>query len=86
MAFSPEQFDGEMFLRQEYAANQALIATQCTVEFEAGDVLFFHCRLLHAAGDNRSSEAKFSLVSTYHASDNRPLAGSRSAALPDIPL
>jgi phytanoyl-CoA hydroxylase len=86
MTFSPERFDGELFLRPEHTANQALIATQCTVELEARDVLFFHCRLLHAAGDNRSSDAKFSLVSTYHAGDNRPSAGSRSASLPDVPL
>jgi phytanoyl-CoA hydroxylase len=86
MEFSPDRFDAELFLRPEHAANAALIATQRTVELEAGDVLFFHCRLLHAAGDNRGTETKFSLVATYHAADNRPLAGTRSASLPDVPL
>ncbi len=86
MAFEPEQFDGDKCFRSEHSANAALIATQHTVELEAGDVLFFHCRLLHAAGDNRSNETKFSLVSTYHTASNRPLAGTRSASFPDVPL
>ena len=86
LVYAPEQYDGDLFLRPEHPGNQALIAGQQTVELDAGDVLFFHSRLLHAAGDNRSSETKFSLVSTYHAADNRPLPGSRSASLPDIPL
>lgn len=86
MEFSPDRFDAELFLRPEHPANAALIATQSTVELEPGDVLFFHCRLLHAAGDNRGTETKFSLVATYHAADNRPLAGTRSASLPDVPL
>jgi len=33
----------------------------------AGDVLFFHARLFHAAGRNRTADTKFSLVFTYHA-------------------
>ena len=86
MEFAREQLDGDLFWRAEHAENKKLLATQRTVELEPGDVLFFHCRLLHAAGDNRSSETKFSLVSTYHAADNRPLPGTRSASVPDIPL
>lgn len=86
MAFEPEQFDEEKFLRPEHPANAALIATRQAVELDAGDVLFFHARLLHAAGENRGSETKFSLVATYHAAANRALAGTRSSSLPDIPL
>jgi len=86
MMFSADQFDAEKFLRPEHPDNVALIATQINVELEAGDVLFFHCRLLHAAGDNRTGETKYSLVSTYHAADNRALPGTRSAAWPDVPL
>ena len=86
MEFKPEQLDAALFLRPELEPNQSLIQTQRRVELEPGDTLFFHCRLLHAAGSNRTSDTKFSLVFTYHAADNRPLAGTRSAALPDIPL
>ena len=86
MEFERDRFDGELFLRPEHPANRSLIASAHAVELSPGDVLFFHCRLLHAAGDNRENETKFSLVSTYHAADNRPLPGTRSASLPDIPL
>jgi phytanoyl-CoA hydroxylase len=86
MEFPPEQFDDATFLRPDHPVSAVLIATRIAVELDPGDVLFFHCRLLHAAGDNRTTETKFSLVSTYHAADNRPLAGSRSASLPGVPL
>ena len=86
LVFAPEQYDGDLFLRPDHPANRKLIATQQTVELDIGDVLFFHSRLLHAAGDNRSNETKFSLVATYHATTNRPRTGTRSASLPDIPL
>ena len=35
---------------------------------------------------NATEAIKFSLVFTYHAADNRPLSGSRSAAQSGIPL
>ena len=86
MEFKPEQLDAELFLRPGAENNRSLIQTQRRVELEPGDALFFHCRLLHAAGSNRTLDTKFSLVFSYHAADNRPLAGTRSAALPDISL
>ena len=86
MEFLPEQLDAAQFLRPDVEANRALLARETAVELDAGDVLFFHCRLFHAAGDNQTGETKFSVVHTYHAADNRPVAGTRSAALPDIPL
>jgi phytanoyl-CoA hydroxylase len=86
MEFAPGQLDEAQFLRQDVDANRPLLATQKAVELDSGDVLFFHCRLFHAAGANRTAETKYSVVHTYHAADNRPLAGTRSAALPDIAL
>lgn len=86
MDFHPGQLDAAQFLRTESADNQALLATQVAVELDPGDVLFFHCRLFHAAGHNQSAETKYSAVFTYHAADNRPLPGSRSASLPDVSL
>jgi phytanoyl-CoA hydroxylase len=53
---------------------------------EPGDVVFFHCRTFHAAAANRTGQTKFSLVFTYHALDNSPLPGTRSAATPSIPF
>ena len=86
MEFAAEQFDENLFLRPDVEASKSLIRTQRRVELDPGDVLFFHCRLFHAAGHNQTADTKFSLVFTYHAADNRPLAGTRSASLPDIPL
>jgi phytanoyl-CoA hydroxylase len=86
MEFRPEQLDAAQFLRADAADNRELLARETAVELEPGDVLFFDARLFHAAGNNQTNETKFSVVHTYHAADNRPLAGSRSAALPEIAL
>ena len=53
---------------------------------KSGDALLFHCRLFHAAGRNLTDRAKLSCVFTYHAEDNCPLPGSRSAQYASIPL
>lgn len=86
MDFAPPRFDAASFFRADPAENQALIATARLAELEAGDVVFFHCRTLHAAGRNQTERTKFSLVYTYHGADNHPLPGTRSAELPEIPL
>jgi phytanoyl-CoA hydroxylase len=85
MQFEPAQLDDAQFLR-DVDSNRPLLARQAAVELDPGDVLFFHCRLFHAAGTNKTRETKFSVVHTYHAADNRPLSGTRSAAFPDVPL
>jgi phytanoyl-CoA hydroxylase len=79
-------YDEALFLRTDLDETKALLASQTRVELDAGDVLFFHARLLHAAGRNRTPETKLSLVFTYHATDNLPLPGTRSASIPDIVL
>lgn len=80
------RLDAELFLRTDLAANKALIATAVPVELEAGDALFFHSRLFHAAGRNRSPDTKLSAVFTYHAASNHPIAGTRSARFASLPL
>ena len=86
MDFAAERLDEAQFLRTDVAENGELLRSQIPVELEPGDVLFFHCRLFHAAGNNRSTQTKFSAVFTYHAADNAALPGTRSAGQPDIPL
>lgn len=86
MQFAAEQLDAAKFLRTDLAANQPLIDTEIAGELDPGDVLFFHARLFHAAGQNRSRDIKFSLVFTYRAADNQPLPATRSSAIPDIAL
>ncbi len=84
MEFAPERFDAAAFFRTDLPENQALIATERLAELDAGDVLFFHCRTLHAAGRNQTGHPKFSLVYTYHGADNHPLPGTRAHDLPEI--
>ena len=86
LALDRGRLDGALFLRTDLEENQALIAGSHAVELEPGDVLFFHCRLFHAAGMNLSDQVKHSVVFTYHAADNRPIPDTRSASLPGIPL
>lgn len=86
MEFGREQYDEDRFFRADLAENQKILQAKIAAELDEGDTLFFHCRLLHAAGRNRTTLTKFAAVFTYHAVDNRPLAGTRSASLPDISL
>ena len=86
MDIDAARLDAAQFLRAEAAANRPLLDRAVNVELERGDVLFFHARLFHAAGANRTSQTKYSVVFTYHAADNRPLAGTRSASLPEVTL
>jgi ectoine hydroxylase-related dioxygenase (phytanoyl-CoA dioxygenase family) len=42
------------------------------VEMEPGDVLFFHCNLLHCSADNRSEHPRWSMICCYNAARNDP--------------
>lgn len=78
------RFDAELFLREDLPENQALIDTAVEAQLDAGDVLFFHCKTFHVAGANRTGEPKYSLVFSYHAADNHPIPGTRSARLESV--
>ena len=80
------RLDRDLFLRTDLAQNQNLLERQIQVELDAGDVLFFHCRLFHAAGRNESDAIKYSAVFTYHDGDNHPIPGTRSDRYPSIRL
>lgn len=80
------RFDRDLFLRPDLKENKALIRRSRDVVLEPGDALFFHCRAIHAAGKNRSSEVKLSCVFTYHDADNRPIPGTRSDRYPGLSL
>jgi phytanoyl-CoA hydroxylase len=86
LEFDPGQFDAALFFREDYEPNTGLLASATPVELQAGDVLFFHSRTLHAAGRNESEVLKRSLVFTYRAADNPPIPETRSAVYEDIPV
>ena len=80
------RLDRDLFLRVALPENRALIDRATTLELGAGDLLLFSSRLFHAAGRNDTDAVKLSLVFTYHAADNRPIPGTRSAQYPPIAL
>lgn len=82
----PGRFDAALFLRTDLEENADILGTAIPVELEAGDVLFFHSRTLHAAGQNSSTQIKRSIVFTYHTRDNDPIPQTRSAVFEDIPI
>ena len=80
------RFDRDLFLRPDLPQNKALMRQAQEVVLQAGDMLFFHCRAIHAAGANRSDRVKLSCVFTYHDANNRPIPGTRSDQYPSLPL
>jgi len=86
MEFGAERFDADKFFRADRSDNAELIATRVSPRLAPGDAVFFHCNTLHAAGKNSSDAVKFSLVFTYHAADNAPTPGTRSASMAEIAL
>ena len=78
------RFDADLFLRQDLPENKALIETAVSANLKAGDVIFFHCRTFHVAGANLTQEPKYSVVFSYHAEDNHPIPGTRSALLESV--
>jgi ectoine hydroxylase len=47
------------------------------IEAEPGDALFFHCNLLHRSDQNRSPDARWSLICCFNAAYNDPYKESR---------
>ena len=80
------RLDAELFLRDDLTENRALIDQAVDVTLNAGDVLLFHSNVFHAAGINRTDAVKLSVVFTYHAGDNLPIPGTRSATHPSLPV
>jgi phytanoyl-CoA hydroxylase len=84
--YDRSRFDDELFLRPELPENRALIEQSVYAELQPGDVLFFHCRTFHSATRNHTPDPKYSVVFTFRPASCRPIAGSRSAALPELIL
>ncbi len=81
-----DMVDEELFLKADHPKAESLIATAVDVELSAGDVLFFHAGIFHAANHNQTDQAKFSLVFSYHGADNQPLPDSKSTRFEEISI
>jgi len=84
--FKRGQLDRDLFLRDDLTENQTLIDQAINLELKAGDVVFFHSQLFHAAGENQSENIKKALVFTYHDADNKPIPATKSATYPSIKI
>ena len=83
-SFSADRLDADLFLREDFPENHELIASAIDVPLAPGDVLFFHCRTFHAAGQNLTDDPKLSVVFTFRGEGNQPIPGTRSASLPEL--
>lgn len=86
MTLERDRFDDALFFRTDHPANADMLAQAVPVELAAGDVLFFHCRTLHAASRNYADATKYSVVFTFRAASNPPRPGSRSAQAGELLL
>ena len=86
MHFSQEQFDEKEYLSLSYAKNLSLIERKKSFSLNKGDIVLFHCKLLHRANKNSTSTPKISFVYTVKGKRTEVLKGSRSAQYREILL
>ena len=86
MHFSAEQFDEKEYFSEVYAANKEIIANKVSTNLKKGDVVLFHCLLLHRANKNSTDKEKISFVYTVKGVKTKAEEGSRSAEFPEILL
>jgi len=84
--FSKKSFDEKEFFRDDYELNQKYIDSKVSFELEKGDVVLFHCELLHRANENRSDVDKISFVYTVKGAKTQAIEGTRSAKFKEIAL
>lgn len=77
--FQASQFDEKLRFREDLEINQELIKKRIHFELDKGDVVLFHAKVLHAAGENQAFEPKISFVYTVRALSNKPLLNTRSS-------
>ncbi|QLI80885.1 phytanoyl-CoA dioxygenase family protein [Chitinibacter fontanus] len=83
-SFPDTAFDEREFLLPEHPAAAPWVSQAEFPTLVAGDVVLFDARTFHAASRNSTANTKYSLVFSYHARDNLPQLGSRSASLSGI--
>ena len=76
--------DERQFLLPDKARALGFELNEQVVSLNAGDVLLFHAKTLHAAGKNVTGQVKFSLVFTYRSASTQPLPDTRSSRLEDV--
>jgi len=86
MQFLPEQFGEKEYFLEDNPINMSLIETKVSTNLEAGDVVLFHCKLLHRANRNSTKKPKISFVYTVKGEQTKSIEGSRSAQYREVLL
>ncbi len=86
MDFLPEQFDEKEYFSEDVNSNKALIETKVSYSLQKGDVVLFHCKLLHRANKNSTCEPKISFVYTVKGYGNKAIIGTRSTVYDEVVL
>lgn len=86
MHFTPGQFDEKEYFAEDQTENEKIISHKVSTALQKGDVVIFHCLLLHRANKNITNETKLSFVYTVKGAKTMALAGTRSAEFPEIVL
>jgi len=86
MKFTEEQFGDKEYFNSKHPKNVSLIETKQSTTLNRGDVVLFHCKLLHRANENRTETPKISFVYTVKGKRTKVLKGSRSDEYPEILL
>ncbi len=86
ISLKPEQFDEKEFFMSEFETNLELISKKVSFDLEAGDIVLFHCELLHRANANLSNEDKISFVYTVKGKSVNALPNSRSDNFDEVEL
>jgi len=86
MEFAPEQFDEKEYFREDTQKNRELVVTKTSHPLQKGDVVLFHCKLLHRANKNSTDKPKISFVYTVKGCSNRAIEGTRSTEYEEVPL
>ncbi len=86
MLFDVSQFDEKEYFSEDKSKNSEIIAKKVSYELEKGDVVLFHCKLLHRANKNATDEPKISFVYTVKGCSNKAIEGTRSTEYEEIIL
>jgi len=86
MILSLDQFDEKEYFLSDDAKNRTLVDTKEQTVLQKGDVVLFHCKLLHRANENRTQTPKISFVYTVRGESNHPIANTRSSSFPEVIL
>ena len=79
-----DMVDENLFLKTDHPNAQESLAHAIDVELHAGDVLFFHAGLFHAANHNSEQQVKNSLVYSYHGESNAPIPETKSTTFEEV--